>query len=74
MESESARFGVQLWHLSDYIHSTWHKGGTHSIFALAVFAVPVVCVIIILWVLYLVRLQPVVCGCLWDVSFRGDKV
>ena len=28
MESESVRFCVQLWHLSDYIHSTWHKVGT----------------------------------------------
>lgn len=26
------------------------------------------------WILYLVRLQPVVYGCLWYVSFCGERV
>ena len=45
-----------------------------NICCLAVFAVPGLPVIFILWMLYLMRLQPVVCGCLWDVSFWGDRM
>lgn len=45
-----------------------------NICCLAVFAVPGLPVTFILWMLYLMRLQPVVCGCLWDVSFWGDRM